>query len=242
MVVAHSSAYEAAALEVAPSFPDTWFVVYSDLSTTNGLENIAGWKINWNEMGYMAGTAGCLAAKSKGKRVIGHVNTIPIPAFTHYGGGARDAAEAHGCKYRVKWTDSVEDLTKAQQAAAALVGEGAAVILTSGNAADQGAYRGAADAGALFVALHFDESEVAPEHYLTGVRPDFMGSYEQMGDLLSTEQLEPDIYPLNIENDGVQYVSSFQNVDSSVEKEARQIVDKIRRGSLRVDPESEVKP
>lgn len=242
MIIAHSSAYEAAALEVAPQYPDTWFIIYSDLSTTDGLDNVAGWKINWNEMGYLAGTAACLAARSRGETAIGHVNSIPIPAFTHYGGGAQDAAADYGCEYLTKWTDTVDDLGKAQQAAIALVNGGAGVILTSGNAADQGAYRGAAEAGALFVSLHFDESDVAPDNYLTGVTPDFKGSYEEMGNLLATDKLQAKAYPVTVATGGVKYVSGFSNVDKKVEQEIRDVAQRIADGDLVVDPNSEVKP
>lgn len=242
MVIAHSSAYEAAALEVAAEFPETWFIVFSDLSGTNGLENIAGWKMNWNEMGYLAGTAACLAAKSEGSSAIGHVNSSPIPAFTRYAGGAKDAAEDHDCEYMITWTDTLDDLGKAQQAAIALADDGAGAILTSGNAADQGAYRGAAEAGVFFVSLHFDESDVDSEHYLTGVTPDFEGSYDQMGDLLTSDSLEAKAYPLEVANDGVKYVSEFQNVDEEVERESREVVERIKSGDLEVDPTNEITP
>ena len=243
MIIAHSSGYGAAVLETAPDFPDTWFVVFSDLATTNDLPNVAAWAVNWNELGYMEGTVACLAAIEQGSPSVGHVNSAPIPAFTRLGGGAKDGAEAAGCEYATNWTGSLSDVALAKQAALALIDGGAGALVSSAAAADAGSRDAAVEENTLLV-THYTPAEVelAPEQTITVVLLNFDQAYDEMGQLLTSGQLEAKIYPVNVQNDGIFYLTPFQHVDPSVEEKASEIYEQIKGGEIVIDPSHETAP
>jgi basic membrane protein A and related proteins len=242
MVIAHSSGYEAAVLEVAPEFQDVWFVLFSDLSTTGGNDNVAGWAVNWNEYGYMAGAAGCFAAKEDGGDTVGHVNSVPIPAFTRYAAGEKQGAEEQGCKWVTRWTNSFEDVAKAKQAALSMINDGASVISSSADTADEGSREGAVEGKALYIGNYVAETELAPDNTITSVMINFDQAYDEMGKLFSEDALEAKKFDVDIEGGGLTYEEPFSNVSDKVAQQAADVVEKIKSGEIKVDATAEVKP
>jgi basic membrane protein A len=242
MVIAHSSGYEAAMLEVAPEFPDVWFVVFSDLSSTGGNDNVAGWAVNWNEYGYLAGAAGCFAAKEKNAPAIGHVNSQPIPAFTRYAAGERDAAEEQGCKWDTRWTNSFEDVAKAKQAALSMINDGASVVTSSADTADEGSRDAAVESDSLYIGNYVAETELAPKNTITSVMINFDQGYDEIGKLFSEDSLEAKVYDVDIEGGGLTYEEPFSNVAEDIQTKALDVLSQIKDGSIKVDATAEVKP
>jgi basic membrane protein A and related proteins len=237
LIIADSSGYEAPVLQVAPRFPKTTFIVVSDLSTTKGLKNVAGWAANWNQVGYLAGTAGCLAAKAGGADAIGHVNSVPIPAFARFAGGDRDAAAANGCKFSTVWTNSFTVPAPAKQAALTMIGRGAGAITSTADTADQGSEAGAASKGKAFV------GDFAPTSgALTSVLLNFNAAYDQIGKLWTSHQLQPQIYPMTVQNGMVSYSTPFTGPGASVQAAAVAVQAKLKSGQITVDPAHQVKP
>jgi basic membrane protein A len=237
VIIADSSGYEAPVLQVAPKFPKTKFIVMSDLSTTKGLKNVSGWAINWNQLGYLAGTAACLAAKKDGKPAVGHVNSEPIPAFTRFAGGDEDGAKASGCRLSVSWINSFEDAAKAKQAALTMLSKGAGAITTSADTADQGSQAAAKSKNAAFIADYVPNSGA-----LTSVLVAFDGAYGQVGKLLAGNALQPKIYPISVENGLLSYSKPFAGSASDVSSQAIAIERKIKSGDLKVDAKHQIKP
>lgn len=241
LIIAHSSGYEAAALEVAPDFPDTAFVVFSDLSTTNGLPNIAGWAVNWNEYGYLAGAAACFAGKERGNGSVGHVNSQPIPAFTRYAAGVKQGAEDNGCTFQTRWTNDFADVAKAKQAALSMIADGAEVITTSADTADEGSRDGAVEKDKLFIANYAPATKLAPDNTMTSIVINMDQAYDEMGKLHSEGKLEPKVYPMTVETGSLSY-EPFSNVPDSVVEQSQEVLEKIKSGEIQVDSEAELKP
>jgi basic membrane protein A len=241
MVISHSSGYEASALEVAPDFPKTWFIVFSDLSTTKGLPNVAGWAVNWNEYGYMAGAAGCFAAKARGGKGIGHVNSQPIPAFSRYAAGVKAGAEAYGCTFQTRWINSFSDVAKAKQAALSMIANGADVITTSADTADEGSRDAAVEKNKLFIANYAPATNLAPKNTMTSIVINMDKSYDEMGKLFSEKKLEAKVYPVDVEGGGLSY-EPFSNVDAKVKSQAEDILAKIKSGAITIDTKAALKP
>jgi basic membrane protein A and related proteins len=241
LIIAHSSGYEAAVLEVAPQFPKTHFVVWSDLSTTKGLKNVTGYAANWNELGYLMGTIGEAASPT---HKFGHVNSEPIPAFARWAGGAKQAATDQGSAsdYLSAYIGTFTDQSKAKQAALAMMDKGAGVIFASADSAGLGAVDAAKEKGKLVIMPYIDQSKIAPDNVITSVTLDFDGTYDQIGTLYADGKLEPKIYPMNVENGGIKLVTPFKNVDPAVEQKVQQTYDDIKSGKLKVDPTAQVKP
>jgi basic membrane protein A len=242
MVIAHSSGYEAAVLEVAPEFPDVWFVVFSDLSSTGGNENVAGWAVNWNEFGYLAGAAACFGAQEAGSDAIGHVNSQPIPAFTRYAAGAKQSADEQDCQWSTRWINSFEDVAKAKQAALSMINDGAGAITSSADTADEGSREGAIEGDVLYIGNYVPETELAPDNTITSVMINFDQAYDEMGRLFAEEALKAKVYDVNIEGGGLSYEEPFSNVGDQVVTKSEDVLDQIKSGEIQVDSEAEVKP
>ena len=241
IVVSHSSGYEPAVLEVAPDFPDTWFLVFSDLSTTKNLPNVAGWKVGWTQLGYLQGSIACLASET-GR--FGLVNSVPIPAFTKTAGGAQKAAEEHcGSKddMLITWIDSFTDVAKAKDAALALENQGADVIFDAADTAGQGVFEAAKEAKFKVIGKYIDQSDLAPT-VITSVLIDFDAAYAEMADLFANDALEPKIYDVNVQKGAIGVTTPFKGVDPKVQQKVLDIIDQIKSGEVGIDPDLEVVP
>lgn len=244
IIVPHSSGYEAAVLEVAPDFPGTWFIIYSDLSTTNDLPNVAGWAVHWNQVGYMAAAIGCAASDAKS---IGMVVSAPIPAYTRWTGGSGqlsdDAADVLGydCEFNDVWTGDFLDAAKAKQAAQALIDGGADVLFDGADAAGAGAVEAAVQNGVWYVGAVVDQCEQAPDTMLTSVTLNFDIAYEQMGEFYKDGSLEPKIYSMNLANTGID-LSPPCNANADVDAAIETVLDGVSSGDIVVDPTREKTP
>lgn len=245
IIVAHSSGYEGAVLEVAPEYPDTWFLIYSDLSTTNDLPNVAGWAVNWNEVGYMAAVIAC-ASSETGE--IGMVESMPIPAMTRWGGGSTQlAAEAEDvvgkpCNFNVVWTGNFTDAAAAKQAGLSMINNGSDVLFDAADAAGAGAVEAAVQEGAKYVGGVVDQCDQAPDTVISSVIMNFDIAYEQMAELYAAGELEPIVYPENVANEGILVTRPFCNADPEVEAILDDVLARIGSGDIVVDPTLEIMP
>lgn len=246
IIVAHSSGYEGAILESAAKYPDNWFWIYSDLSTTNDLPNVVGVKVNWNEFGYLLGGIACTLSKTK---KVGFVLAEPIPADTRSAGGAQQAAgDLCGDEKSLLTTyiGTFEDVSKAKQAAEAMIAKGADVIFDVADAAALGAIEAAkARPNISYVGsvLNLAEEGVAPDEIVTSVYLDFESGYQAPAQLFKDGKLEPKIYNTDVANGGIKVadVANVPDADGLTAK-FQTLVDDIKSGKIEVDPTREVKP
>jgi basic membrane protein A and related proteins len=203
LVIASSAGYGDAVLKTAKRFPDTFFVVFSNLESTDGLPNVAGFSSDWNEFGYVSGAIGCFAADG-GK--VGHVNSEPIPAFTKFAGGMEQAIEEHcpngRSDYLQTWIRSFNDVSKAKQAALQLVNQGATVLVPTCDTAGQGVVEAAKEKDAKLIMSYLDQSKVAPQNVITSWQFAFDKQFNRIGELFSKDKLEPKIYEQTFQNGG----------------------------------------
>jgi basic membrane protein A and related proteins len=246
IIITHSSGYEPGVLEVAAKFPKVWFLIYSDLSTTKGLKNVAGWKVNWNEHGYLQGAIACLASKT-GK--VGLVSSAPIPAFTRMAAGFKLATQQVGkCKgtagaFGNSWTGSFTDVAKAKQAALALIGKGADVFSDGADAAGAGVVEAAKENGKLYVGGIADLHPTAPDIVVSSVYLNFKAAYADMAKKVKTKTLKAGVYDTNLENGGIK-VTKFYVVPNakSLQAQTAKIVANIKSGKIKISPTAEIKP
>lgn len=243
LIIAHSSGYGDAMLEVAPEFPDTEFVVFSDLADTKGVENVAAWAINWSDMGYLGGTVACLAAKDRGSDAIGQVNSQPIPAFARHGGGANQAADDLGCEYMDRWTNSFTDTAKAKQAALSMIAAGAEVLLSSTDSGDQGTREAVIDKRKLFVTNYSEaDMDLAPDNTVTALTVNFDVAYDEIGKLFTDGKIESKKYPVSVQSGGLGIVTPLQHVPNKVTKQAEDVLKELKSGEISVDTTAETSP
>ena len=246
VIITHSSGYEPGVLEVAAKFPKTWFLIYSDLSTTQGLKNVAGWKVNWNEHGYLQGAIACLSSKT-GK--VGLISSVPIPAFTRMAAGFKQATQQVGsCKgtkgaFLNTWTGSFTDVPKAKQAALALIGKGADVMADGADAGGAGALEAVKEQKLLYVGGIADQYPKNPSIIVASVFLNFKAAYLDMAQKIKSGTIKAGVYNTNLKTGGIK-VSTFHNVPNAQQLQAQTaaIIARIKSGKIKINAKAEVKP
>jgi basic membrane protein A len=236
VVIADSSGYEAAMNEVAPKFPKTKFIIVDHLAAASTNPNMAGWSINWNELGYLGGTAACLAAKDASKDTVGHVSAQPISALTHFAGGIQDGAKASGCKFTHSWTNSFTDTAAGKQAALTLIGKGAGAITSLADAGDKGSQSAANSKNTAFIGLY-----TPLENTTTSLVIDFERAYDEVGQAV-TGDFKSELHHMDIASGFLSYATPFADPGAAVEGDATGVLAKIKSGETKVSDKTEVKP
>jgi basic membrane protein A len=236
-----SSGFADAVLKVAPSFPKVWFIVISYLATNNGLKNVAAESINWNELGFVMGTIGGYASPN---HTFGQVNSVPIPAFTHWAGGAQQAAQTLFKKsnFQQIWINTFFDPAKGKQGALALISKGANVLFASADTAGDGVVKAVKEQHKLIVMPYIDQSAKAPKNVITSVTVNWTGAYNNIGTLFAAGKLTNKIFPLTFENGGLNVITPFKNVPASVQTNVLSVIQKIKSGKIKVNPTLQLSP
>jgi basic membrane protein A len=178
LVFSTDNGFEEHLLRAAENYPDTNWVMMSALSTTNELDNIAAYSVNWCDLGFAVGAAAAVASES-GR--IGHVGAIPIlPQDQYVSGAAFGAAEVNpDATVTNRDTGDFIDVAKAQETASALLGDGNDVLITFQGLSSREIARRAQEEGAHFVGFMADHEEFAPDAVVTSVAIDFTGGYRE---------------------------------------------------------------
>lgn len=238
VIIANSSIFETAMLEVAAKFPAKKFVLADNLSPDVELPNVSGFGAEWNDLGYLGGAAACISAQAAGKNAVGHVTAVPIPALTHFAGGAKDGAEAQGCEFLITWTNSFTDTSAGKQAALAMISEGAGAITAVADSGESGAEAAAQQEGLPYIANYLPHSGA-----MTSLLIDFDATYDEIGQAIADDALKGGSYPKqSVRNGLVLYSTPFVGVSPEVEESVLAVQAEIESGAITVDPTSEVKP
>ncbi|MFQ5911920.1 MAG: BMP family protein [Nitrospinota bacterium] len=233
LIIAHSAGYGGAAIEVAREFPKSWFVIFSDLRSTGGRKNVAGWAFNWNEYGYLEGTLAGLMTKSN---KIGIVAPIPIPSITRLLGGFMDGVKSVNTKAQVDviWVQSWSDPAKGKEAALQLVARGADLLTHTSNITGWGIFEAAKQKKVWTIGNFSDESERAPQHVITSGILDFRRGYDEIGRLFKSGKLEAKVYRANISNGDIYLTRFHKAVPPDVSKQVNGVKAKIASGDLKI--------
>lgn len=240
LIIAHSAGYGGAVLEVAPEFPNAWFVVFSDLKSTEGRKNVAGWAFNWNEYGYLEGVLAGLMTKTK---KIGIVAPIPIPSINRLIGSFLEGVKAAnpGAQVEMIWTQTWSDPAKGKEAALQLVSRGADLLTHTSNITGWGIFDAAREKNVMAMGNFSDESERAPEHVITSGILDFRKGYDEIGRMVTQGTLKAEVYSANIANGDIYLAAFHKKVPADVAAKVNEVMSKIRSGALKV-PFVEYKP
>jgi len=159
-VVGHSGGFMEPALEVAPEYPNTQFIVING-QKTNG-KNITSYIEDAYEQGYLMGSLAALMTKTKKVAQVQGVN-IPVEVWSEQGTKAAMAQLAPDATFRVVSTGSWTDANKAREAAVALIQGGVDVLIPSGGGQlDIGTFTAAEDKKVMLVGNSADPTDVAP--------------------------------------------------------------------------------
>jgi basic membrane protein A and related proteins len=239
LIIAHSSGYASAVLDIAPKFPKTTFSVVSALASTNGLKNVNGWSFKWQELGFLAGSVAGLATKTD---KVGVIAGDVIPAFTQ-----AIAGYIEGVKYvnpkatvTVSWVGSFTDAAKAKQLTLAQISQGVDIVVPWADTAGLGVVEAARQEHIRTFGMYTDEKATAPDVIMTSPLLNFDKVYAELGSLYMSGKLEPKVYTLTVK-DGYIGLAKLDLVPPEVVTKVNEIFDGIKTGKIKVS-DADYKP
>ncbi len=241
LIISNGSGYANAMVQAAQKYPSTWFVVYSDLPSTNGLPNIAGIRLHWNQMAYLAGAMACIASKTK---KVGLVISQPIPAYAHAVGGMMDGVKkfcGSAKDFLYTWTGTFSDVSKTKQAAQALIAKGADVITDFQDSGTPGVIAAVkANPNVRYVGTMSDWTSFIPAQIIGSVYINYDSGYMGLANLLLHSQLQPKIYLSDAQTGGIQ-ITKIYNSTPAVAKQIQAAYNDIKSGKLVVTYAHQIK-
>jgi len=189
VVMAHGGQFEAAAKQVAPQFPKTWFVIGSG----SGFQ-----KPNVMSMDYAEEQFGCLlgvlaARMSKTGKIGGVYGLEGLATIVAQAGGFRLCAmkTRPGIQVTFIYVKDMEDSAAAKEAALSLIAAGADVITGKLNAAQSGIVQAGKERGVYVTGRSLDTSDAAPKVVLTNIVEYWDDMYSQAALQAKAVKLEP---------------------------------------------------
>ena len=159
LIFAHGFEYTDSAMEVAHSFPNTYFVVSSGSQSSR---NVASISFDLDQATYVEGV---LAAAVSKTGVAGAVGGIELPSVKLFFDGFRRGFLSVNPKGRVlvSYTGNFDDVGAAKEAALAQISQGADVLVHNADAAGLGVFLAARQAHVYAFGVFNNQNDVAPD-------------------------------------------------------------------------------
>ena len=165
VVIGHGGQFDAAILQVAEGFPETFFVAANGQATA---DNVAALQIDNRALGYLMGL---LAGSMTETNQVGYVAGLSFKATNEAFRGFELGAQAVDPEIRVieTYAGDFNDVARGQEAALAMIDAGADVIFESLDNSAPAVLTAAEERGVYTIANYADYYDVAPDSVLTSV-------------------------------------------------------------------------
>lgn len=221
LVIGHGFEYQDAAARIAPSHPNTVFLVVSSEVTGS---NVAGIKFSFAEPSYLAGIAAAGASKSGVIGAIGGTELPPVrEGFDAYTAGARSVNPK--IEVLVSYVGNWEDVSAGREQALAQMSRGADVIFQNADAAGLGVFQAARESGqALVIGANADQNHLAPGVVLGSAVIDLPQAFLTVGRTVRDRLPLPGVFALGSVTGVVKFAVNPQLTDR-IGSVARQLLD-----------------
>ena len=223
LVIGHGFEYQDAAARIAPSHPNTVFlVVSSEVSGTN----VAGIKFSFAEPSYLAGIAAAGASKTGVIGAIGGTELPPVrESFDAYSDGARSINP--NVRVLVSYVGNWEDVSAGREQALAQMSQGADVIFQNADAAGLGVFQAARESGkSLVVGANADQNAIAPGVVLGSAVIDLPQAFLTVARGVKDRQPLPGVFALGSSSGVVKFTVNAA-LDERISAAARQRLDSV---------------
>ncbi len=229
IVIGHGYEFGDPALEVAATYPDTKFIcTEADASA----DNVASYVMACEQTAYVEGI---IAASMTKSNKIGAIGPIPGDSLVKIINGYEDGAKSVNADIEVQtaWTNSFVDTQLAQEAAKAMIENGADVIKHCANACGNGAMTAAVDAGIWCQGDSYDQSSLAPQNILDSAIYNLDVVLDKAIGSVVDGSFSGEVYNLGMADGAVEVLLS-DNLPDDVKATAEQAIEQIKSGELEV--------
>lgn len=231
LIFGHSFEFGEPTLKVASSFPKTLFAV-PFFFKTEGHPNVVTYGAQDHEAVYLAGALAAWMSKSKKLGVIGG---YPIPQqfaeHNSYRLGARSAVPE--VKLVNVFINDWFDVSKAKEAALAMIDQGADVIFATASPMNFGGIKAAAEKGVYAIGLYLDVSQAAPNAILTSVMYVWHAPMKQIVLDMKQGKIKKS-YLVGLRDGGARLAPFHPKVPPEVAQKVRTMEEDIRTGKTKV--------
>ncbi|WP_445634962.1 BMP family protein [Nostoc sp. DSM 114161] len=224
IVFAHGGQFDAAVEQVAPQFPNTFFVAVN--GSIKG-DNIAALRIDHLQGSYLCGIIGASLTKSnKLAYIAGQEFEATQQELRGFELGAKSVKP--NIQISSTFTGDWNDVAKGKEATLALISAGADVIYQWLDNASAAVLQTASDKGVYAFGNTQDQLDVAPKAVLTSAvkRLDIAIAY--LAELAKQKQLKGQIYTIGLERPDILFLGKFgAAVPEAVKQKALQVKQEI---------------
>jgi basic membrane lipoprotein Med (substrate-binding protein (PBP1-ABC) superfamily) len=204
LVIGHGYEFQDAARRIAPSFPETVYLITSGAVADS--PNVAGIRFAFEEPSYLAGF---LAAGLTRSNIIGCIGGTELPpveeSFTAFAAGAR--ARNASVRIITSYIGNWDDVTAGREQALAQIARGVDIIFQNADAAGLGVFQAARQSSAVRVmGSNSNQNDVAPEVTLGSVVIDLPRAFLQLAREVHSGTFQPRIFEMGAASDVVQLV------------------------------------
>ena len=233
VVMGHASDYAEPIVDAARNFPEARFAVFSYITSTNDLPNVAGWTVSWNEVEFLTGVVAGLASEANHMGTVRGVELVPAEfALGNLIKGAQHVAP--GIEVTVEHIRDWNDVEGARAATETLVAAGCDVIYPAADSADAAVQGTCQDLGVLTFGEYVDEGHKFPRAVITSFMVNEAKAYDELGEMVAADRWTPGIRTMNTATGDIRF-APFANVPIEVSERFAVIYDEGASGRLVVD-------
>jgi basic membrane protein A and related proteins len=216
-VFAHGGQFDAAIQQVAPQFPDTFFIAVNGAIQGN---NIAALRIEHLQTSYLCGIIAAAITKSN---KLAYITGQAFAATQEELRGLELGAKSVNPNIKVTstFTGDWNDTAKAKEATLALISAGNDVIFQWLDNASPAVLQTASEKGVYAFGNTQDQLELAPKAVLTSAVKRMDLAIVYIAELAKNKQLKGEIYKIGLEKSDILSLGKFGN---SVSKDIQQRV------------------
>ncbi|MFA0750162.1 MAG: hypothetical protein SLRJCFUN_000565 [Candidatus Fervidibacter sp.] len=234
LVIGHGFEFGDAAMQLAPQFPETFFVITSGRVKAR---NVASLELRLNEAAYLLGV---LAARMSRTKKLGCVGGMQIPsverAFAGFVAGAKAADPK--VQVRIAYIGNFEDVAAAKETARGLIRWGADFLFHDADAAGLGVFQAAQEAKGVYAfGAIKPQHSLMPQVVLASAVVDVPQGFLYVARLVKAGKWKGDILHLGLREGVVRVVFNPRlknRIPSAVLTELQRTEAAIKAGRLKV--------
>ncbi len=222
IVFGHGFEFQDAAVRVAPSYPNTIYVITSGRVTA---KNVAGISFAFEEASYQAGIIAGATTKTNTIGLIGGTELPPVKAsFLAFERGALSVNPK--VKVITSYIGNWDDASAGKEQALAQIARGADIIFQNADAAGLGVFQAAKEKKILAFGTNANQNAIAPDVILGSVAIDMARVFLTIGKEVQSGTFVGRVLNLGVKDDVVRLVLNPQLI-SRIPPQAIDLSDSI---------------
>ena len=224
LVIAHGGQFEAAVKQVAAQFPKTFFAVSDGVVTGS---NIASLQVDHLQIGYLCGVvAGQMTKSNKVALLTAQSFTTTDQEYRGFELGAKSVKP--NIEVKSSYTNDWNDISKAKEAAQALLASGVDVIYNMLDSAAPGVIQTLSEKGAYAIGYFEDQLNLAPKTVLTSAVQNYGLALDLAAEIAKKGQMKGEIYKLGLDKPDILRLGEFSAlVPDAVKQKATQAKESL---------------